>query len=162
MTESRTSWKTVKPLLADESTHFSCNRGREHKKTNIDEIKSISKSWSRKASQKVIWIQTFWGKTRLFCSIYMRWYQYLNSLFKVSCWNKESDFTPVHKKMSKLFREYCRPISILPDISKVYERCLYDQMSSYFEDIFSKYQCGFRKGYSAQHCLLVMIEKWKK
>ena len=22
--------------------------------------------------------------------------------------------------------------------------------------------CGFRKGYSAQHCLLVMIEKWKK
>ena len=94
MTESRTSWKTVKPLLADESTHFSCNRGREHKKTNIDEIKSISKSWSRKASQKVIWIQTFWGKTRLFCNIYMRWYQYLNSLFKVSCWNKESDFTP--------------------------------------------------------------------
>ena len=77
MTESKTSWKTVKPLLADESTHFSCNRGREHKKTNIDEIKSISKSWSRKASQKVIWIQTFWGKTRLFCNIYMRWYQYL-------------------------------------------------------------------------------------
>ena len=28
--------------------------------------------------------------------------------------------------------------------------------------VFSKYQCGFRKGYSAQHCLLVMIEKWKK
>ena len=26
----------------------------------------------------------------------------------------------------------------------------------------SKYQCGFRKGYYAQHCLLAMIEKWKK
>ena len=26
----------------------------------------------------------------------------------------------------------------------------------------SKYQCGFRKGHSAQHCLLVMIEKWKR
>ena len=25
-----------------------------------------------------------------------------------------------------------------------------------------KYQCGFRKGYYAQHCLLAMIEKWKK
>ena len=35
-------------------------------------------------------------------------------------------------------------------------------MSNFFEDIFSKYQCGFRKGYSAQHCLLVMIEKWKR
>ena len=35
-------------------------------------------------------------------------------------------------------------------------------MSNFFEDIFSKYQCGFRKGYSAQHCLLVMLEKWKR
>ena len=35
-------------------------------------------------------------------------------------------------------------------------------MSNFFEDIISKYQCGFRKGYSAQHCLLVMIEKWKR
>ena len=25
----------------------------------------------------------------------------------------------------------------------------------------SKYQCGFRKGFSAQHCLLVFLEKWK-
>ena len=35
-------------------------------------------------------------------------------------------------------------------------------MSEFFDNIFSKYQCGFQKGYSAQHCLLVMIEKWKK
>ena len=26
---------------------------------------------------------------------------------------------------------------------------------------FSKYQCGFRKGFSAQHCLVSMLEKWK-
>ena len=75
---------------------------------------------------------------------------------------KEADIVPVHKKKSKLSKENYRPISILPNISKVYERCLYDQMSNFFEDIFSKYQCGFRKGYSAQHCLLVMIEKWKR
>ena len=30
-----------------------------------------------------------------------------------------------------------------------------------FETRFSKFQCGFRKGYSAQHCLLAMIEKRK-
>ena len=75
---------------------------------------------------------------------------------------KEADIVPVHKKKSKLSKENYRPISILPNISKVYGRCLYDQMSTFFEDIFSKYQCGFRKGYSAQHCLLVMIEKWKR
>ena len=24
------------------------------------------------------------------------------------------------------------------------------------------YQCGFRKGYSTQRCLLFMVEKWKR
>ena len=75
---------------------------------------------------------------------------------------KEADIVPVHKKKSKFSKENYRPISILPNISKVYERCLYDQISNFFEDVFSKYQCGFRKCYSAQHCLLAMIEKWKK
>ena len=74
---------------------------------------------------------------------------------------KEADVIPVYKKKSKLSKENYRPISILPNISKVYERCLYDQMSKYSETRFSKFQCGFRKGYSAQHCLIAMIEKWK-
>ena len=28
--------------------------------------------------------------------------------------------------------------------------------------MFSKYQCGFRKQFSVQHCLIVMIEKWSQ
>ena len=35
--------------------------------------------------------------------------------------------------------ENYRPISLLPNISKVYERCVYDQISDFFEYIFSKY-----------------------
>ena len=34
-------------------------------------------------------------------------------------------------------------------------------MSAYFDEIFSKYQYGFRKGYSSQQCLLALLEKWK-
>ena len=34
-------------------------------------------------------------------------------------------------------------------------------MSDFFEGLFSKYQCGFRKGFSAQHCLIAMLEIWK-
>ena len=45
---------------------------------------------------------------------------------------KEADVIPVYKKKSKLSKENYRPISILPNISKVYERCLYDQISKYF------------------------------
>ena len=74
---------------------------------------------------------------------------------------KEADVLPICKKKSKLSKENYMPISILPNISKVYERCLYHQISKSFESRFSKFQCGFRKGYSAQHCLIAMIEKWK-
>ena len=28
-------------------------------------------------------------------------------------------------------------------------------------NFFSKFKCGFRKGYSTQQCLLALIEKWK-
>ena len=72
------------------------------------------------------------------------------------------DVVSVRKKKLTFSKENYRPISILLNISKVYESCLYDQISIFFEDVLSKYQCGFSKGYSAQHCLLVMIEKWKQ
>ena len=35
-------------------------------------------------------------------------------------------------------------------------------MYTYFDKLFVKHKCGFRKGYNAQHCLLVMIEKMKE
>ena len=38
---------------------------------------------------------------------------------------------------------------------------MFKQMSEYFEAFLSKYQCGFRKGYSTQHCQLSMLKKWK-
>ena len=53
-------------------------------------------------------------------------------------------------------------MSILSTVSKIYERCLYDQINQYFQPLFSKLQCGFRKRHSAQHCLLVLIEKCRK
>ena len=43
----------------------------------------------------------------------------------------------------------CRPVSILPNISNLYERCMDQQMNKYFESLLSKFQCGFRQGFSA-------------
>ena len=36
------------------------------------------------------------------------------------------------------------------------------QIGEYMEKYLSIYLCGYRKGYSCQHALLVMIERWKK
>ena len=39
---------------------------------------------------------------------------------------------------------------------------MYSQIYPYFETLFSKFQRDFRKGFTAQHCILLMIEKWHK
>ena len=75
---------------------------------------------------------------------------------------KNSNISPIHKKDSRNKECNYRPVSILSNISKIYERCLYSQITNFFEEKLSRYQCGFRKGFSAQQCLLVMIEKWRK
>ena len=38
---------------------------------------------------------------------------------------------------------------------------MFKQMPSFFEDIFSKHQCSFRKGSSTQQRLLTLLGKWK-
>ena len=38
---------------------------------------------------------------------------------------------------------------------------MFEQMLQFFDNIFSKYQCGFQRGVSTQQCLLEMLEKWK-
>ena len=70
--------------------------------------------------------------------------------------------TQVFKKDEKILKTNYRPVNILPTVSEIYERCLYDQVNEYFQPLFSKLQCGFRKGHNAQHCLLILIEKCRK
>ena len=74
---------------------------------------------------------------------------------------KLANVTPVYKKGNRSEKGSYRPVSILLNISKVFERCIYKQMSQFFERIISKYQNGFRKGHSAQHNLISLLEKWR-
>ena len=66
------------------------------------------------------------------------------------------------KKSDKKDKSSYRPISIFSNISKIYERCIQTQLNEYFAKFLSKFQFGFRNGFSTQHCLLVMIEKLRK
>ena len=74
---------------------------------------------------------------------------------------KNATKTPVLKKVDRNSKDNYRAVSILPNISKIFERCLFRQLSNFMDPFLSKYQCGFRKGYSTQYCLLAMLEKWK-
>ena len=76
---------------------------------------------------------------------------------------KLASITPVYKKKgSKTDKGNYRPISILPVLSKVFERIMHDQISDFFEKIFSNQQCGYRKGHDTQNSLLNLTEAWKK
>ena len=68
----------------------------------------------------------------------------------------------MYKKNHKREKENYRPVSILPNLPKIYEKLMYNQLYDYFDNILFPSQCGFCKGYSAQHFLLVMIEKFKE
>ena len=82
------------------------------------------------------------------------------SIFPSNC--KLADVTPTHKKDCKTEKSNYRPISILPVMAKLFEKLLFKQLTVYFEEKYSKFQCGFRKGFSSQTCLSVMIENWKR
>ena len=75
---------------------------------------------------------------------------------------KNADITPTFKKDDRLLKSNYRPVSILLTLSKIYEKILYKQIYDYFNNIFSKYLCGFKKGHSTQHCLLYMLEFLRK
>ena len=59
-----------------------------------------------------------------------------NSIFSSDL--KVANVTPAFKKKSKTSKHNCRPIRILPNISKIYERCVYNQTQTYFDEILSK------------------------
>ena len=81
-------------------------------------------------------------------------------LFPNNC--KYADISPAFKKGDRLDRSNYRPVSILPSISKIFERLMYSQIDNYMEPKLSIYQCGFRKNLSSQNCLLFMVEKLRQ
>ena len=74
---------------------------------------------------------------------------------------KVADVSPIFKKDDPQKSKNYRPVSVLPVVSKVFERLLYKQMSLHVEEYLSPYLCGYRKGFSTQQALLSLLERWK-
>ena len=74
---------------------------------------------------------------------------------------KKADVTPVFKKNDPTLTKNYRPISILPTVSKVFERLMQKQIQGYIEKYLSPSLCGYRQGYSTQTALVSLLEKWK-
>ena len=56
---------------------------------------------------------------------------------------KNSDIMTVFKKGFKGSKENYRRVSILPIISKIFEKTIRKQITNFMGPLLSKYQCGF-------------------
>ena len=74
---------------------------------------------------------------------------------------KLADISPIFKKLQNVLVENYRPVSVLPVISKIFERVMQKQINQFVEKFLSPFLCGYRKGFNSQYALLVMVEKWK-
>ena len=75
---------------------------------------------------------------------------------------KLADITPLHKKLETISKENYRPISLLPVVSKIFERMMSKQIKEYVEKHLSPYLCGYRSGFNSQYALVAMVENLKK
>ena len=76
---------------------------------------------------------------------------------------KQGTITPINKTKTKtvLKKDY-RPISLIPIVSKLFEKNMYDQIYTYMDKFLSPYLFGYRKNHSTEQCLTILIEIWKK
>ena len=82
----------------------------------------------------------------------------LTSLRKFPCNLKLADITPICKKKDPQAKENYRPVSVLPVLSKVFERLMQKQINCFITDYLSDFLCGCRQGFSTQHALKKLIE----
>ena len=75
---------------------------------------------------------------------------------------KVADVILVFKKEDPNNKANYRPISLLPTISKIFERVLFELIEKLAKKISSPKLYSFRKGHSTQHALLNLLKKWQK
>ena len=73
---------------------------------------------------------------------------------------KVANVVPIHKKGEKLDPNNYRPISLLSNISKLYEKAMHIRLTNFLRKnkILFSYQFGFRNNYSTNHALISLTE----
>ena len=74
---------------------------------------------------------------------------------------KLAKIIPIHKKGSKLSVDNYRPISLLSNINKIFEKVMYKRLYNFLSlhNCFFELQFGFRNKHSTSHALISLTEK---
>ena len=74
---------------------------------------------------------------------------------------KRAEVVHVFRKQDTLLKKNYRPVSVLPTLSKLFEKLLATQLSDFFENIFNCLMSAYRKRYNCQDVLLKLVESWR-
>ena len=83
----------------------------------------------------------------------------INNDIANSHFDSDLKLVDVHEDDTTNKKNYCN-VSLLPIVSKIFEKIMQRQIT--VEDFLIPFLCGYRKGFSAQHALLSMLENWQK
>ena len=67
----------------------------------------------------------------------------------------------MYKKLDASDKTNYRLVSVLPLLSTVFEKIIYDQLYEYMKNFLSELLCGFRKAHPTQHALFRLLYKWQ-
>ena len=73
---------------------------------------------------------------------------------------KLANITPVFKNKDPLNKTNYRPVSVLPIVTKLFEKIMQKQINGFISNCLLYYLCGYRKSYNTQQALLALVEKW--
>ena len=77
---------------------------------------------------------------------------------------KFASVCPIYKKGDRAKCANYRPISLLSNIGKIFEKTMYNRIELFLSefDIIYKLQFGFRKKHSTEHALLSIVEEIRR
>ena len=146
---SHSAWQTIMKYRNHPSINIIWHFSKRYSSFIFHKLKKIlywkkSEDWVlRKLFRKPI----FQSK----CRTYLSSIQWSHMFIKISCnFQTCKCKCKCNTKGNRNQKDNYRPISILPIISKIFEKLICRQLSNHFDNIFSKFQCGFRKGFRAQ------------
>ena len=122
----------------------------------ISELKIRKSSGHDKITPKILkWL----GPTiaPLLCQIFNTFFSL--GLYPKSC--KIAKVIPLFKSGDNTNCENYRPISVLTQINKIFEKLVHDRLNNFITEnnLLTNYQFGFRKGHSTTHGITHLIEK---
>ena len=121
---------------------------------STDKVASIIKKLNTKAASKYVMPTKIIKNLEHFLLNFFQ--KNFNSCLETGSFSEDlkyAEVVPIYKKNDKKYKSNDKRNSLLCNISKVYERCIQEQLDKYYSGILSKYWCGFKEGYETENCL---------